>query len=101
MTLRNDAVTERDRHSVRRRLSSQLQTHSSGAEMNYSLYQPLPVLPALPMGHQPRPHKCPICHGTGQVAHSFYDPPTPGTSAPTINARVTCRGCGGRGVIVA
>jgi DnaJ-class molecular chaperone len=43
-----------------------------------------------------RPHRCPICNGTGQVDACFY---TRGLSATT--ASVKCRACDGKGVIVA
>ena len=43
--------------------------------------------------------KCPVCEGKTTMPANFYDPPTPGTSAPNITAPVSCRSCGGRGIV--
>ena len=42
---------------------------------------------------------CPVCLGKTTMPASFYDPPTPGTSAPTITAPVQCKSCFGRGIV--
>lgn len=51
--------------------------------------------PALPTPK--RPHRCPICNGKGTVPAGFYDHgPAGNTSNP-----VTCKACGGNGIVIA
>lgn len=42
---------------------------------------------------------CPVCGGRGSVPQSFYSV-MPYTGTMTVEPRVTCRACNGRGVIV-
>jgi len=43
-------------------------------------------------------HICPVCGGVGKASATFYNPDEEGST--TGNRRVTCRACGGDGVIV-
>lgn len=40
------------------------------------------------------PHKCPICSGRGTMPGSFY-----GDNGPAGLCEVTCRSCGGSGIV--
>ena len=42
---------------------------------------------------------CPVCFGRCQVDASFYAWPTPGSSAAILHGPVSCRSCGGRGIV--
>jgi len=47
-----------------------------------------------------QPSRCPVCGGSGQVPHSFYNPPNPYSTSITVDAgQVVCRSCGGSGVL--
>lgn len=42
-----------------------------------------------------QPHRCPVCEGTGQVWSTFYEY----GSVTTAISKVTCRSCGGSGIV--
>ena len=54
-----------------------------------------PMFDALPAK---QPHRCPVCYGTGQVDHNFYNQ-TSGQWSTTDNASETCHTCDGAGII--
>lgn len=43
-------------------------------------------------------HVCPVCNGRGTVSAGFYNPYDASTTA--METQVTCRACGGKGVII-
>jgi len=46
------------------------------------------------------PSKCPVCGGAGTVPFRLYNPPGPYSTSITVDAGpVTCRSCGGAGVL--
>jgi DnaJ-class molecular chaperone len=44
-----------------------------------------------------KPHRCPICGGTGTVPADFYSQ----LGSATSTARAKCRACNGRGIVIA
>ncbi len=45
-----------------------------------------------------KPYKCPVCEGKGMVPGGFYDI-LPNNTTLSYPAPVSCRSCGGTGVI--
>lgn len=44
-----------------------------------------------------RPWRCPICYGVGTVDHDFYTK----LGYSTSTERMTCKACGGEGIVIA
>ena len=41
-----------------------------------------------------KPHKCPVCHGAGEVDELLYS-----NAATSACGKTTCRSCGGTGIV--
>ena len=48
--------------------------------------------------HEAKPHKCPVCEGSGEVKQTTYISTTAGLMENhATHATVTCHGCAGKG----
>lgn len=45
------------------------------------------------------PHKCPVCDGTGLKSESFYSPFCQGSWTTKPDQMVSCKTCGGTGIV--